>query len=225
MMIELNQWIDHTKLGPLVTYQEIDKLIEEGITYDFKSLCVNSHFVSYVSEKLKNSSVLTCTVIGFPHGSHSKAAKVSETKQAIIDGADEIDMVLNLTFVKSKNKTHTYEEIKSVVDAAEGRDVKVILETCYLSNDEIILACLCAKEAGARFVKTSTGFGLYGATVEHVELMKKTVGDTVEVKASGGIKNKEDALKMIQAGATRLGTSKGVEIMQNKENQDANTTY
>lgn len=225
MMHTLNHYIDHTKLGPTVTYQDMDMLIEEGINYDFKSLCVNSHFVSYVSEKLKNTNVLTCTVVGFPHGSHSKEAKASETQQAILDGADEIDMVLNLTYVKSKNKIQTLEDIKSVVHAADGRVVKVILETCYLSNDDIVFACLCAKEAGAHFVKTSTGFGTYGATVEHVELMKKTVGNTLEVKASGGIKNKEDALKMIQAGATRLGTSKGVAIMQDKENQDANTTY
>lgn len=224
-MDALNLFIDHTKLGPTVSYKDIDQLIEEGITYQFKSLCINSHFVSYVSEKLKHTKILTCTVVGFPHGSHTKEAKIAETKQAIKDGANEIDMVLNLTYVQSKNKLKTTEDIQSVVDAAAGRCVKVILETSYLSDEEIIFACLCAKEAGAHFVKTSTGFGTSGATVEHVALMKQTVGDALEVKASGGIKNKEDALKMIQAGATRLGTSKGVSIIENKENEHANTSY
>ena len=224
-MDALNHFIDHTKLGSTVSFEDIDQLIEEGITYQFKSLCINSHFVSYVSEKLKHTKILTCTVVGFPHGSHTKEAKIAETKQAILDGANEIDMVLNLTYVQSRNKLKTIEDIQSVVNAAAERCVKVILETCYLSDEEIIFACLCAKEAGAHFVKTSTGFGTAGATVEHVALMKQTVGDALEVKASGGIKNKEDALKMIHAGATRLGTSKGVSIIENKESQHANTSY
>lgn len=224
-MDAINLYIDHTKLGPTVTLKDIDQLIEEGIKYQFKSLCINSHFVTYVSEKLRHTNILTCTVIGFPHGSHTKETKIAETKQAILDGADEIDMVLNLTYVKSKNKLKTIEDIQSVVEAASGKCVKVILETCYLSENEIIFACQCAIEAGAHFVKTSTGFGTGGATVEHVTLMKRTVGDTLEVKASGGIKNKKDALEMIQAGATRLGTSKGVSIIENKENEHANTSY
>ena len=224
-MLSLNHYIDHTKLGPNVSFQDIDQLIKEGIQYQFKSLCVNSHFVSYVSNKLINTKVLTCTVVGFPHGSHSKEAKMAETKQAILDGADEIDMVLNLTYVHKKDETSTIEDIKSVVEAADGHCVKVILETCYLSQEEIVFACQCAIKAGAHFVKTSTGFGTAGATVEHVALMKKTVGDLMEVKASGGISNQEDAINMIKAGATRLGTSKGVLIVENKENSNANTTY
>lgn len=224
-MDALNGYIDHTKLGPSVSFQDIDNLIEEGIQYQFKSLCINSHFVSYVAAKLKNTTILTCTVVGFPHGSHTKEAKIAETKQAILDGADEIDMVLNLTYVKTKNQIKTVEDIKSVVEAASHRCVKVILETCYLSDDEIIFACECAKEAGAHFVKTSTGFGTHGATIAHVKLMKQTVGDALEVKASGGIKDREDALNMIEAGATRLGTSKGVSIIENKENLHANTSY
>ena len=224
-MLSLHHYIDHTKLGPNVSFQDIDLLIKEGIQYQFKSLCVNSHFVSYVSKNLKNTKVLTCTVVGFPHGSHSKEAKMAETKQAILDGADEIDMVLNLTYVHKKDETSTIEDIKSVVEAADGHCVKVILETCYLSQEEIVFACQCAMKAGAHFVKTSTGFGTAGATVEHVALMKKTVGDLMEVKASGGISNQEDAINMIKAGATRLGTSKGVLIVENKENSNANTTY
>ena len=224
-MTSLNKYIDHTKLGPTVSLEQIDQLIQEGLQYQFKSLCVNTHFVSYVSNKLKDSHVLTCTVIGFPHGSHTKEVKAFETKEAIRAGADEIDMVLNNSFVKAQDYQQTYEDIKAVVNAANGKTVKVILETCYLTDKEIIFACQCAKDAGANFVKTSTGFGSGGATIEHVKLMKQTVQDALEVKASGGIRNRKDALKMIEAGATRLGTSKGVEIMENKEMSNANTTY
>jgi deoxyribose-phosphate aldolase len=224
-MTSLNAYIDHTKLGPAVSLEQIDQLIQEGLQYQFKSLCVNTHFVSYVSNKLKDSNVLTCTVIGFPHGSHTKEVKAFETNEAIQAGADEIDMVINNTFVKAKDYQETFEDIKAVVNAAKGKTVKVILETCYLTDEEIIFACQCAKDAGANFVKTSTGFGSGGATFEHVKLMKQTVQDALEVKASGGIRNREDALKMIEAGATRLGTSKGVEIMENKEMSNANTTY
>jgi deoxyribose-phosphate aldolase len=224
-MTSLNAYIDHTKLGPTVSIEQIDQLIQEGLQYQFKSLCVNTHFVSYVSNKLKDSNVLTCTVIGFPHGSHTKEVKAFETNEAIQAGADEIDMVINNTFVKAKDYQETFEDIKAVVNAAKGKTVKVILETCYLTDEEIIFACQCAKDAGANFVKTSTGFGSGGATFEHVKLMKQTVRDALEVKASGGIRNREDAMKMIEAGATRLGTSKGVEIMENKEMSNANTTY
>lgn len=224
-MTSLNTYIDHTKLGPAVSLKQIDQLIQEGLQYQFKSLCVNTHYVSYVSNKLKDSPVLTCTVIGFPHGSHTKDVKAFETKEAIRAGADEIDMVINNSFVKAQDYQQTYEDIKAVVNAANGKTVKVILETCYLTDKEIIFACQCAKDAGANFVKTSTGFGTGGATFEHVKLMKQTVQDALEVKASGGIRNREDALKMIEAGATRLGTSKGVEIMENKEISNANTTY
>jgi deoxyribose-phosphate aldolase len=224
-MTSINTFIDHTKLGSTVSLEQIDQLIQEGLQYQFKSLCVNTHFVSYVSNKLKDSNVLTCTVIGFPHGSHTKEVKAFETNEAIQAGADEIDMVINNTFVKAKDYQETFEDIKAVVNAAKGKTVKVILETCYLTDEEIIFACQCAKDAGANFVKTSTGFGSGGATFEHVKLMKQTVRDALEVKASGGIRNREDAMKMIEAGATRLGTSKGVEIMENKEMSNANTTY
>lgn len=222
--MKLNQFIDHTKLGPTVSLSDIQTLIEEGLTYKFKSLCVNPQYVSYVSQALKNSSVLTCTVVGFPHGTHTKEAKAFETAQAVKDGADEIDMVIQVSYVKEKDETRTYEDIKAVVDAASGKPVKVIIETCYLTDEEIVFACQMANKAGASFVKTSTGFGSGGATVEAVKLMKQTVGESLEVKASGGIRNVDDAYKMIEAGATRLGTSKGVALM-NKEEDHGNTAY
>jgi len=222
--MKLNTYIDHTKLGPTVSLSDIDQLILEGKTYRFKSLCINPQYVSYVSKELKDTGVLTCTVIGFPHGTHMPSVKAFETKQAILEGADEIDMVINVAYVQAFDEEKTYEDIHSVVLASEGKTVKVILETCYLNDDQIVFACRMAKRAGAQFVKTSTGFGTGGATVEAVQLMKKTVGDALEVKASGGIRNTEDAIKLIQAGATRLGTSKGVSLM-NKEESYGDTTY
>ncbi len=222
--MKLNTYIDHTKLGPTVSLSDIDQLILEGKTYRFKSLCINPQYVSYVSKELKDTGVLTCTVIGFPHGTHMPSVKAFEAKQAILEGADEIDMVINVAYVQAFDEEKTFEDIHSVVLASEGKTVKVILETCYLNDDQIVFACRMAKRAGAQFVKTSTGFGTGGATVEAVQLMKKTVGDALEVKASGGIRNTEDAINLIQAGATRLGTSKGVSLM-NKEESYGDTTY
>lgn len=222
--MNINKMIDHTKLGPTVTLSDIDKLIDEGIKYQFKSLCVNPPFVSYVSEKLKDTDVLTCTVIGFPHGTHTKEAKALETKDAIQNGADEIDMVINVSNVLALDEKSTYEDIRAVVEAAESTTVKVILETCYLQKEHIVFVCQMAKKAGADFVKTSTGFGSNGATVEDVKLMKETVGEALEVKASGGIRDIKDALQMIEAGATRLGTSRGVSLI-NKEAYDGNPSY
>lgn len=222
--MKLNTYIDHTKLGPTVSLSDIDQLILEGKTYRFKSLCINPQYVSYVSKELKDTGVLTCTVIGFPHGTHMPSVKAFEAKQAILEGADEIDMVINVAYVQAFDEEKTFEDIHSVVLASEGKTVKVILETCYLNDDQIVFACRMAKRAGAQFVKTSTGFGTGGATLEAVQLMKKTVGDALEVKASGGIRNTEDAINLIQAGATRLGTSKGVSLM-NKEESYGDTTY
>jgi deoxyribose-phosphate aldolase len=222
--MDLNRYIDHTKLGPFVSLHEINTLINEGLTYQFKSLCVPTIYVSHVSKALKNSNVLTCTVVGFPHGQHKKEVKAYETKLAILDGADEIDMVINQTYVKEKNEQACYEDIKSVVDEAKGKTVKVILETSNLTDDEIIFACQMAIKAKANFVKTSTGFSQHGATIHHVKLMKAHITHNMEVKASGGISNYQDALSLIQAGATRLGTSKGV-LLMNKGEDHANTTY
>lgn len=223
--MKLNKMIDHTKLGANVTKEQIDQLIEEAKAYDFKSVCVNPIWVKYAVQKLKHSNVLTCTVIGFPHGTHQPNVKVYEAEQAILDGAEELDLVINVHALKSKDYHTVKEEIKGIVDVAEGRYVKVILETCYLTDEEIVKACEIAVKAGANFVKTSTGFGTGGATVEHVRLMKKTVGEKAEVKASGGVRTYEDAVKMVNAGATRIGTSNGVQIVTGGETDDSNSAY
>ena len=219
--LELAKMIDHTILKADATQSDIEKLCEEAKKYNFASVCVNPYWVPLASDLLKNSTVKVCTVIGFPLGATSSESKASETEIAILHGADEVDMVINVGAMKN-NKTDIVEnDILSVVNSARktGKTqnkniiVKVILETCYLTKDEIKNACLCAKNAGADFVKTSTGFGTGGATVEDVSLMKETVGSSMEVKASGGIRDYETAIKMIEAGATRLGTSSGISIV------------
>ena|SRR5690554_9012 len=225
-MLELNKYIDHTKLGANVSKTQIDQLIEEAKKYNFKSVCVNPIWVKYAKEQLKGTDVLVCTVIGFPHGTHTAIVKTQETLDAVINGADEIDMVINVSALKSGDYETILDEIRGVVVSAGDLVVKVIIETCYLTNEEIVKACELSVEAGAAFVKTSTGFGTAGATVEHVTLMKKTVKDEALVKASGGVRTYEDAIKMINAGASRIGTSNGVDIVLKKEkNNDTNTTY
>ena len=225
--MNINKMIDHTKLGANVSKASIDQLITEAKTYDFKSVCVNPHWVNYAKQHLNQTDVLVCTVIGFPHGTHQPEVKAYEAKKAVSDGADELDMVINVYALKSSDDKTILEEIKGVVAAGEGRTVKVILETCYLTPEEIVRGCKLAEEAGAHFVKTSTGFGTYGARVEDVKLMKETVKDHLEVKASGGVRTYEDALKMIEVGATRIGTSNGVDIVNKKgvNNNDSNTSY
>ena len=224
--MELNKMIDHTKLGANITKAQIDQLIEEAKTYEFKSVCVNPIWVKYAKHQLKKSDVLVCTVIGFPHGTHHHLVKAYETLEAINDGADEIDMVINVQALKSKDYHTVAQEIKGVVENADGRVVKVIIETCYLTNEEIVKACEIAVDQKATFVKTSTGFGTGGATVEHVKLMKDTVKEQAYVKASGGIRTYADALKMIEAGASRIGTSNGVDIVNKRsEKNDTNTSY
>ena len=219
--LELAKMIDHTILKADATQSDIEKLCDEAKKYNFASVCVNPYWVPLASDLLKNSTVKVCTVIGFPLGATSSESKAYETEIAILQGADEVDMVINVGAMKN-NKTDIVEkDILSVVNSARktGKSqnkniiVKVILETCYLTKDEIKNACLCAKNAGADFVKTSTGFGTGGATVEDVSLMKETVGETMQVKASGGIRDYETAIKMIEAGATRLGTSSGISIV------------
>ncbi|WP_162151076.1 deoxyribose-phosphate aldolase [Haploplasma modicum] len=224
--MKLNKYIDHTKLGANVTKDQIDKLLSEAKTYDFKSVCVNPIWVSYAKDALKNTDVLVCTVVGFPHGTHTAIVKTQETLDAVINGADEIDMVINVHALKSGNYDLILDEIEGVVVAASGRTVKVIIETCYLTKEEIVKASNLVVEAGAQFVKTSTGFGTGGANVEDVKLMKDTVKENALVKASGGVRTYEDAMKMIDAGASRIGTSNGVDIVMKKENKnDTNTTY
>jgi len=224
--MQLNKMIDHTKLGANINKQQIDQLILEAKTYDFKSVCVNPVWVKYAKHQLKNTDVLVCTVVGFPHGTHTAEVKGFEAASCVLDGADELDMVINVHALKSKDYHTTVREIEAVVKEAKGRTVKVIIETCYLSPEEIVKASELVLKAGAQFVKTSTGFGTYGARVEDVLLMKATVKDQAEVKASGGVRTYEDALKMIEAGATRIGTSNGVDIVNKKEKKDdSNTSY
>ena len=224
--MKLNKMIDHTKLGANVSLAQINQLLSEAKTYDFKSVCVNPHWVSFAKKELKKTDVLVCTVIGFPHGTHLPQVKTFEAEQAVKDGADELDMVINVYNLKAGLDHLVKEDIKGVVKAGAGRTVKVILETCYLTPEEIVRASKIALDAGAHFVKTSTGFGTYGARVEDVKLMKDTVKDLAEVKASGGVRTYEDAMKMIEAGATRIGTSNGVDIInQRRDQSDSNTSY
>lgn len=210
------KFIDHTLLKAFATREEIMNLCAEANKYDFKSVCVNPYWVSFAHELLKGTDVLTCTVIGFPLGANTKEVKAFETTDAIANGADEVDMVINIGEAKAHNWDYVYEDIKAVVDAAKGVTTKVIIETCYLTDEEKVMACKCAKKAGATFVKTSTGFGTGGATVADVKLMRETVGPDMGVKASGGVHNKAEFDEMIAAGATRIGASSGVKIVEGK---------
>ena len=207
--------IDHTILAPQATKEQVKQLCGEAMEYGFHSVCVNSSFVYYCARLLKDSGVAVCTVIGFPLGAMSTAGKVAEAEQAMADGASELDMVIHVGMIKSGDWEYVKQDISSVVEAAKGRAiVKVILETCLLTDDEKVKACRICEECGADFVKTSTGFSKGGATIEDVALMRRTVGSGMGVKASGGIRSLEDAQAMVKAGAVRLGTSSGVAIMQ-----------
>lgn len=212
--MKLNKYIDHTLLKPDAQQDQIEKLIEEARSYDFASVCVNPTWVNFVAEGLRDSDVKVCTVIGFPLGATTPFVKAFETKNAIQNGADEIDMVINIGALKSKNLALVEDDIQAVVEASGDKVVKVIIETCLLTDDEKIAACQIAKSAGADFVKTSTGFSTGGATVADVALMRQTVGPDMGVKASGGARSYEDALAFIEAGATRIGTSSGVAIVE-----------
>ncbi|QHP97339.1 deoxyribose-phosphate aldolase [Staphylococcus lugdunensis] len=216
------KYIDHTLLKPESTKAQIDKLIKEAKTYHFKSVCVNPTQVKYAAKQLRDSDVLVCTVVGFPLGASTTATKTFETEDAIKNGASEIDMVINIGALKDGRYDDVKKDIEGVVGAANGILVKVIIETILLTDDEKVKACEIARAAGADFVKTSTGFAGGGATAEDVALMKQTVGDELQVKASGGVRNLADFKKMIEAGATRIGASAGVEII---EGLDANTDY
>lgn len=214
-----SKYIDHTILKAVATYDDILKLCNEAAQYDFKSVCVNPANVSLASKLLKDTDVLVCTVIGFPLGANTTEVKAYETTVALQDGASEVDMVINIGMAKLHNWDYVYEDIKAVVDAASGVTTKVIIETCYLTDEEKEMACKMAVKAKATFVKTSTGFGTGGATAYDVALMKKTVGDDCLVKASGGVHNKEEFLSMIEAGADRIGCSAGVKIMEELTNE------
>lgn len=209
--------IDHTLLKANATQEEIGKLCEEAKKYGFASVCVNPAYVPLASKLLRGSNVKVCTVIGFPLGSTTPTVKAIEARDAIANGADEIDMVINIGALKSGNHTLVLDDIKAVRQATRGKILKVILETAYLTKEEKIIACKLSKEAGADFVKTSTGFGPHGATVEDVKLMREVVGPDMGVKASGGIRDCKTAAEMVKAGATRLGTSASVAIVSGKD--------
>ncbi|HFH9922535.1 TPA: deoxyribose-phosphate aldolase [Streptococcus suis] len=211
--MKLNKYIDHTILKPESTEQQVAKIIEEAKEYDFASVCVNPTWVAYAAKRLAGTEVKVCTVIGFPLGANTPAVKAFETKDAIANGADEIDMVINIGALKSQNYDLVLEDIQAVVEASGDKLVKVIIETCLLTDEEKVKACQLSQEAGADFVKTSTGFSTGGATVVDVTLMRQTVGPDMGVKASGGARTYEDALAFIEAGATRIGASSGVAIM------------
>lgn len=208
--------IDHTLLKPDVKKEFVEKLCEEAKTYKFASVCVNPYWVKYCYNLLKDTSVKVCTVIGFPLGASATKTKVFEAEQAIEDGATEIDMVINIGELKSGNYEVVKNDIEQVVKVCKEKAlVKVIIETCLLNDEEKIITCKLAKEAGADFVKTSTGFSTGGASVHDILLMKKTVGDDMGIKASGGIRDLKTAIEMINAGATRIGTSSSVSIVSN----------
>lgn len=214
--LDLAKMIDHTLLKPDATPDQVAQLCFEARKYGFASVCVNPSYVELCAQLLKGSPVKVCTVIGLPLGATPPEVKAYETRVALEKGATEIDMVINIGALKARDLELVARDIRGVVLTAHaaGALVKVILETCLLTDEEKVLGCLLAKEAGADFVKTSTGFSSGGATVEDVELMRRTVGAQMGVKASGGIRTREDAEKMVKAGATRIGASAGVKIVQ-----------
>ena len=213
--MNLAKYIDHTVLNPDATINDIDKAISAALEYDFASVCINPYWVKHTAAKLANSDVNTVTVIGFPLGANTTKTKVFEAQDAIENGADELDMVLNIGELKANHQDAVYEDIKAVVDVCHENNkvLKVIIEACLLTDEEKVIACKLVQKAGADFVKTSTGFSKGGATVHDVKLMRQTVGPDMGVKAAGGIHTKDEALAMIEAGATRLGASSGVKIM------------
>lgn len=213
--MNINKLIDHTALKPNTNKESILKLITEAKTYDFASVCVNPCWVALAHQELKNTDVKVCTVIGFPLGANTTEVKVFETKDAIEKGAQEIDMVINIAMLKDKEYDYVENEIHQIVEAAKDKAIiKVIIETCLLTDEEKIKACELSQKAGADFVKTSTGFSTGGATVHDIALMRKTVGAEMGVKASGGVHTHEEALAMVEAGATRIGASAGVKLLK-----------
>ena len=213
--MELKKYIDHTILATDATEQQLDKIIAEAKEHDFMSVCVSPIWVAKCAQALEDTDVKVCTVIGFPQGTHTTATKVFETKDAIANGATEVDMVIPVGLLKQGNLEAVRADIAGVVEAAKGKALtKVIIETCLLTDEEIVTVCKIAKEVGADFVKTSTGFSKGGASEHAVALMRETVGPDMGVKASGGVRTLADAQAMIAAGANRIGTSNGVAIVQ-----------
>lgn len=211
--MELNRMIDHTLLKANATRAQIEKLCDEALEYNFASVCVNTCWVPLAHEKLAGSEVKTCCVVGFPLGAMLTEAKAAETRLAVEAGADEVDMVINIGWLLDGEFDAVRDDIAAVVKAADGKCVKVIIEACLLTDEQKVKACELSAEAGATFVKTSTGFSTGGATVADVALMRKTVGDRCLVKAAGGIHTADEARAMVEAGADRLGCSAGIQIM------------
>lgn len=211
--MNLAKYIDNTLLKPAATAEQIKALCEESIEYGFASVCVNPAHVELAAKLLAGSGVKTCTVIGFPLGANTSAVKAFEAEKAVDDGADELDMVINIGALKAGDDEKVREDIEAVVQAGQGKLVKVIIETALLTDEEKVRACQLAVEAGADFVKTCTGFSGGAANVHDIALMRATVGPEIGVKASGGVRTKEDALALIEAGATRIGTSSGKAIV------------
>lgn len=212
--MELNKYIDHTLLKPEATKEQITKLCQEARQYDFASVCVNTCYVPLAKQLLAGSDVKVCCVVGFPLGAMDTVSKAFEAKTAVENGAEEVDMVINIGALKDKNYDYVTKDIAAVVEASKPAIVKVIIEACLLTDEEKVEACKCSMNAKAEFVKTSTGFSTHGATPEDVALMKKTVGDICKVKAAGGVRSYDDAMKMIEAGADRLGCSAGIKVME-----------
>ena len=215
--MKLNKYIDHTLLKPDAQQEQIEKLIEEAKSYDFASVCVNPTWVNFAAEGLRDSDVKVCTVIGFPLGANTPFVKACETKNAIQNGADEIDMVINIGALKSKNLALVEEDIQAVVEASGDKLVKVIIETCLLTEEEKIRMCEVVTKAGADYIKTSTGFSKAGATFDDIRLFSEHIGPNVKMKAAGGISSLEDAEKFLALGADRLGTSRIIKIVKNEK--------
>ena len=220
--MKINKFIDHTVLAQDADEKKIEKLLEEAREHDFASVCVNTCWTRKCVEALKDTDVNVCVVVGFPLGAMDTRSKAFEAKTAVEDGADEVDMVINVGWLKSGRYDDTEEDIREVKKACGDKHLKVIIECCLLTDEEKVIACRLAEKAGADFVKTSTGFSKGGATVEDVALMRKTVGDRLGVKAAGGIRDAETAVAMIKAGANRLGCSAGIKTI---EGSDPNAEY
>ena len=220
--MEINSYIDYTNLKTTATLEEITKMCEDAMKYHFASVCVHPYYVKLVHELLKDSTVAVTTVVGFPMGMNTTNIKQYETIEAINDGADEIDMVINMGAVKNKDYDYIKSEIEEIRDAIDGKVLKVIIETCYLTDEEIIKLTEICNETFVHFIKTSTGFGSAGANIEDVKLIRQHKNDVLEIKASGGIKTEQEVLEFIEAGVTRIGTSHAIEMINEKREEQYN---
>lgn len=215
--MELNKYIEHTNLNACATEEDIKKLCNEAIEYNFQAVCVNPHYVSLAKELLKNTNIEVATVIGFPLGASTLEVKVYETIDAIEKGATEIDMVANIGAIKDGDFEYVKKEIEDVYYSCDGKPLKVIIETCYLTKEEIKKMTEICNETFVNYIKTSTGFGSRGASLDDIDIINENKNEILEIKASGGINNYDDALKYVEKGVSRIGTSHGVEIMENKK--------